>query len=133
MAAPLAFPKKDMGQSSTPLEVPISISDYRPAVGMGTTNQMRNLGGSIGIAIGANILSSTLSSHTAELLSPAQFKSLLGSAEAINSIPKEAQEPVRDAFARAFVRQMQAITGLGAAGLLCALLLVEQKPRFQQN
>ncbi|KAH8724201.1 major facilitator superfamily transporter [Phaeosphaeriaceae sp. PMI808] len=115
MAAPLAFPKQDM------------------AVGMGTTNQMRNLGGSIGISICANLLSDTLSNRVAKLLSPVQFQSLLGSAESIHLIPKEAQDEVRDAFARSFQRQMYAVTGLGAAGLLCTLIMVERKPRFQQN
>ncbi|KAF2181151.1 hypothetical protein K469DRAFT_692381 [Zopfia rhizophila CBS 207.26] len=115
MAAPLAFPREDM------------------AVGMGTTNQMRNLGGSIGISICANLLSSTLSNQLNDRLSPTQFHALLGSAEAIDVIPRELQDQVREAFSRSFTRQMQAITGLGVAGLLFTLIMIERRPRFQKS
>jgi len=69
---------------------------------MGTTNQMRNLGGSISISICANLLSNTLSDPLEKLLSPGQFHTLLGSAEAVNNIPPDLQERVRDAFSSSF-------------------------------
>ncbi|KAF2004138.1 major facilitator superfamily transporter [Amniculicola lignicola CBS 123094] len=114
MAAPQAFNKKYM------------------AVGMGTINQMRALGMSIGVSICANILSKTLSSAVADQLLPNQFRAVLGSAEAINSISPELQNQVRHAFAVGFTRQMQAICGLAGAGLLSTLIMIEKKPRFLQ-
>lgn len=123
MAAPLAFIKRDMVEF---LRSAVLLNDTVPninlAVGMGTTNQMRNPGGSIGISICANILSKTLSNNVADLLSPAQFQLLLGSAQSIHLIPRGLQDKVRDTFAISFQQQMYGITGLCAAGLLCALI-----------
>ncbi|KAF2106986.1 putative MFS multidrug transporter [Lophiotrema nucula] len=115
MAAPLAFSKKDM------------------AVGIGTTNQMRGLGSSIGVSVCANILSRTLTSKLSGELSSTQMKGLLGSAEAIKMIPAELQEQVRQAFAESFTRQMQALCGLAGAGLLATLIMVERRPRYQER
>ncbi|KAF2183643.1 drug resistance transporter EmrB/QacA subfamily [Zopfia rhizophila CBS 207.26] len=114
VAAPLAFTKKDV------------------AVGIGTTNQFRNLGGSIGISICANILNNSLSGKVKGLLTPEQFGALKGSAEAIKLISPSVQEQVREAFAKSFTRQMYAVTSLAAAGLLFTLIMVERRPRFQQ-
>jgi len=101
------------------------------AVGMGISNQFRVLGGSVGVAICANILNNDLAEKLRGLLSPDQVKALLASAQTLASVPSELQTTVRETFAASFVEQMHAVLGLGCAGLLATLLMVERRPRYQ--
>ena len=65
---------------------------------MGISNQFRVLGGSIGVAICANILNNHITSRLSGILTSDQMKALLASAQAMAFIPPELQEDVRDAF-----------------------------------
>jgi hypothetical protein len=98
---------------------------------MGISNQFRVLGGSIGVAICANILNNHIRDRLEGLLDPRHMKALLASAQTMALIPPELREIVREAFAASFVQQMQIILGLSAVGLLVTLLMVEKRPRFQ--
>ncbi|KAF2865599.1 major facilitator superfamily transporter [Massariosphaeria phaeospora] len=113
MAAPLTFVPQDL------------------AVGMGISNQFRVLGGSLGVAICANILNNHLTDRLEGIVDPMHLKALLASAQTLALIPPELRGIVREAFAASFVQQMQIILGLSAAGLLVTLLMVEKRPRFQ--
>lgn len=98
---------------------------------MGISNQFRVLGGSIGVAIAANILNNDLVSKLRGVLSQEQLKGLLASAQALSLIPPALQGSVQDSFAESFVQQMQVVLGLCCAGLLATLLMVEKRPRYQ--
>ena len=98
---------------------------------MGISNQFRVLGGSIGVAICANILNNHITDQLDGILDPVQMKGLLASAQALALIPPELREVVREAFAASFIQQMQVILGLSSAGFLATLLMVEKRPRFQ--
>lgn len=111
IAAPLAFTKQEL------------------AVGMGTTNQARNLGGCIGVSICANITTSTLFSRLSGVLPEPTFKMLLRSAGVVDTLTPEVKEQVRRAFAVSFTRQMQACTVLGGAAVLGTLVMIEKRPR----
>lgn len=99
---------------------------------MGMSNQFRVLGGSIGVAVCANILNNQLTSRLEGVLDPLHLKALLGSAQTMALIPPELRGVVRESFAMSFVRQMQVILGLSAAGFIATLLMVEKRPRYQQ-
>jgi hypothetical protein len=98
---------------------------------MGISNQFRVLGGSIGVAICANILNNHITDRLHGILDPLQIKALLASVQALELIPSEQREVVREAFTASFIQQMQIILGLSGAGLLLTLLMVERRPRFQ--
>jgi hypothetical protein len=98
---------------------------------MGISNQFRVLGGSLGVAVCANILNNHLTDRLAEFVDPVHVKALLASAQAVALIPPELREVVRGAFAASFIQQMQVVLGLSAAGLVSTLLMVEKRPRFQ--
>lgn len=85
----------------------------------------------VGVSTCANILSSTLSSTVKDKLSAEELNIILGSAEAVTRVTPYLQETIRQAFSLAFTTQMQAVWGITAAGLLCTLIMVEKKPRFQ--
>jgi hypothetical protein len=76
---------------------------------MGISNEFRVLGGSIGLAICANILNNNLTNRLQDLLSPDQMKALLASAQALALIPPELRELVRATFMVSFIEQVQVI------------------------
>ncbi|KAF2446031.1 major facilitator superfamily transporter [Karstenula rhodostoma CBS 690.94] len=113
------------------MAAPLAFRPQHLAVGMGTSNQFRVLGGSIGVAICANILNDHLANRLRGLLSPDQIRALLASAQTLAFISPDLRQAVRDTFAESFVMQMQVILGLSCAGLLATLLMIERQPRYQ--
>lgn len=97
---------------------------------MGTSNQLRALGSSIGVSITTNILSTTITHELERTVSRSELKVILGSVGAIGELPSSIRGEVRVAFGKAFIRQMYALLGLAILGLFGTGIMAERKPRY---
>ncbi|PWW75728.1 putative MFS multidrug transporter [Tuber magnatum] len=99
------------------------------AVVMGAITQIRVLGGTVGLAISATLLSSDVKSKLPKLLNPQQLAALLRSSRALETFDDEIRVRVRFVYAEAYNRQMILLTGFAAASLLSLGLSFERKAR----
>jgi hypothetical protein len=105
---------------------------------MGISSQFRVLGGSLGVAVCANILNNHpchLTDQVAEFVDSVHVQGPKGAASlcpgsSVNSAGT-AGGGTGGPLAASFGQQMQVVLGLSAAGLVSTLLMVEKRPRFQ--
>lgn len=129
IAAPTVIMEKDAGVSLSPLLYWLTLTVL--AVFVGALTQARILGGCIGLAVCTNILNDKVKSMST-FLSPQQLRSLLQSAETINTLPANLQERVRQIYSTGYNKEMQALTAFGGAAIIATLLMWEKKLRRMQ-
>jgi hypothetical protein len=97
------------------------------AVAMGAIVQFRMMGGAIGLAVATCIFNGYTKSILSSALSPAQLRSVLQTAQAIETLPPALQTIVKNVFARAFAVQFRIIIGTSAAQFLGIALMWQKK------
>ncbi|KAL8901174.1 MAG: hypothetical protein Q9207_005333 [Kuettlingeria erythrocarpa] len=117
--------------SSLIIAAPTVIENKDTAVFIGALTQARILGGSIGLAVCTNILSSKVKTASS-FLSPEQLNGLLQSAQTINILPPDSQKMVRHLYGRGYNEQMQVLTAFGGAAILATFMMWEKQPRRMQ-
>ncbi|RPA95467.1 putative MFS multidrug transporter [Choiromyces venosus 120613-1] len=99
------------------------------AVVMGAITQIRVLGGTVGLAISATLLSNRVKTRLPEFLNPQELAGLLRSSQALKTFDPEIRDRVRLVYAEAYNQQMILLTGFAAASLLSLGLSFEKKAR----
>ncbi|KAK8080260.1 major facilitator superfamily domain-containing protein [Apiospora hydei] len=119
-----------MGLISLIIYAPLVVDREDLAVTMGAITQIRVLGGTIGLAIGATILNNHLASHLPPLLTPMEMQQVAQSLSFVNGLPDATRDAVRQVFADGYNSQMRAMLYFSAATwVFAALLLWEKKLR----
>nr|POE63739.1 efflux pump roqt [Quercus suber] len=97
---------------------------------LGALAQARNLGGSIGLAIGVIVFNSAIRSSTAlsTALSPAQSSALYKSPIVIASFSPQLQALVSEVFAHAFTQEMRIALYISIAAFVVSILTIQKDP-----
>nr|POE51690.1 efflux pump roqt [Quercus suber] len=100
------------------------------AVTQGALAQARNLGGSIGLAIGVIIFNAAIRSSTAlaAALSPAQQSALYKSPLVIASFDPQQQALVSEVFAHAFTQEMRIALYMSVVAFVVSILTIQRHP-----
>jgi hypothetical protein len=104
---------------ATPLVV--DMEDQSIALGIGI--QLRMLGGVLGVAAAAAILSHYVEGRLSSVLQAGELAALLKSTEAIRTFSPEVQIRVREVYAVAYSMQMKMCGGFSAAQLLAVAMI----------
>ncbi|GAM42007.1 efflux pump antibiotic resistance protein [Talaromyces pinophilus] len=98
-------------------------------VTMGALTQVRVLGGTFGLAIGATVLNDHVTSKLSTVLGPQELKTILDSLDSVKYLSPDQQDAVRVAFAEGFNRQNIVLTAFSAAAMFSCFGLWERRPR----
>ncbi|KAF2230324.1 MFS general substrate transporter [Viridothelium virens] len=98
-----------------------------PTVALGSVTQFRVMGGAIGLAIVTSVFNSFLRRKLGEFLTQDQIRSLLESADVLQTFPRETQTLTRAVIASGYNLQMKILAGLAGAQLLCTALMWQGK------
>jgi hypothetical protein len=129
MMIPLVVEKRDMGTLQAKANKSIVLTSQ--AVAMGAVGQFRMLGGSIAIAICANVLNRFVESELSTVLPSDQLAVLLKSVQTMKDLPPSSQQAVRDVYTEGYSTQMKILTAFSGATVLATLMMWERYPRKQ--
>ncbi|KAF2158515.1 hypothetical protein M409DRAFT_71606 [Zasmidium cellare ATCC 36951] len=107
---------------------PIVVDKDDQALAIGSTLQLRMLGGAVRVAVANSVLNSHVRSHLPGVLSGEQLASVLESARGIINLPLDTQLRVREIYGEAYNLQMRVTVGFSAAHILAVLLMWKNRP-----
>lgn len=102
-------------------------ANVESGVGNATLAQFRILGGTLGIAVTTCAATPLITSQLLSILPIDVVTALLDRTDGINSLPNEAHDKVRSAFAQGYNLQMQILIGVAAAHLPAILMMWSRK------
>ncbi|KAF9893068.1 hypothetical protein FE257_012479 [Aspergillus nanangensis] len=102
--------------------VPIAVALEDQAVAMGTTLQLRMLGGAIGVAACTTIPHSYLQNHLLGVIPPENIQAVVESSLALKSLPHGMQVETREIFAAAYNLQMKLAGAFSLAQIIGVVL-----------
>lgn len=97
------------------------------AVGVGSANQFRLMGGAIGLAITSSVLNSYVKHHLSEFLTPAELSRLLQASGKVGTLRPEIQDMARRVFDHGYNLQMKIVIGCSAGQLLGIAIMWKRK------
>lgn len=100
---------------------------------MSAVGQFRMLGGSVAIAICANVLNNMVEPSLRTALLPNQLADLLKSVQTLESLPLSSQDVVRQVYTGAYQKQLRILTAFSGAAVVAAFMLWEKHPRTSAN
>ena len=102
-------------------------ADFILAVAVGSLNQIRYMGGIIGLAVTATVMNSFLQSNLSSFLTPDQVVDLLSSS--LTSLPFDTAvlEEITTIFANGYTLQMKILAGLAAGQIPATILMWQRK------
>ncbi|KAF6815326.1 major facilitator superfamily transporter [Colletotrichum sojae] len=107
--------------------VPLLVDRADLAVSMGAVTQVRTLGGTIGLAVGATILNNQLATTLPRYLTPAEMQAVSNSVQNIETLRPETRNAVRSAFGEGYAHQLRSMLYFSSVVLLAITLLWERK------
>ena len=103
------------------------------AIGLGSIGQLRNLGGSVAIAILANVLNSSVRDDLSAAMTADQLNAYLQYPASISSLPAQVQEQVKNAYEHGYQLQLRVLLAFTCGAILVTGLIFEKRPRHQKE
>jgi hypothetical protein len=97
---------------------------------MGAFNQIRYMGGAIGIGIISSVLNGYVNKELSGFLKPEEVGTILQTSSIANTFPPDVQDHIRQIFGQGYNLQMKILVGM-ASGQVPASFLMWQKNQIK--
>lgn len=117
------------GLTTLLIMIPVIVGEEHKSVMIGAITQIRVLGGTIGLAVLAQILNNHVSHRLSDIIDPSILHEVLNSASTIDQLSPTQQYAVREAFAEGYTLLMKVLSGFSGLVLIIALFMWDGEPK----